>query len=65
MGALTFRCPSTGQAIEAGFEAETDTLSQLRLFRLRLACPSCGSAHDYKIQDALDVGALAGAARAA
>jgi hypothetical protein len=65
MGALTFRCPSTGQAIEAGFEADTDTLSQLRLFRLRLACPSCGSAHDYKIQDALVVDAPAVAACAA
>jgi len=28
-------------------------LSQLRLFRLRLACPICGGAHDYQIQDAV------------
>ena len=52
MGLLTFRCPRTGQAIDAGIEADTDTLSQLRLFRLRLACPTCGGAHDYKIQEA-------------
>jgi hypothetical protein len=65
MGALTFRCPRTGQAIAAGIEADTDTLSQIRLFRLRLACPTCGGAHDYKIQDAVIIDAPAVAACAA
>jgi hypothetical protein len=55
MGLLTFRCPHSGQAIDAGIEADTDTLSQLRLFRLRLACPICGAPHDYRIQDAVIV----------
>ena len=52
MGLLTFRCPETGQIIDAGIEADTDTLSQIRLFKLRLACPQCGVAHDYSVEDA-------------
>jgi hypothetical protein len=60
MGLLTFRCPSTGQAVDAGIEADTDTLSQIRLFKLRLVCPKCGGAHDYSIQEAYVVDAPAG-----
>jgi len=52
MGLLTFRCPRTGQAIDTGIEADTDTLSQIRLFKLRLACPDCGQAHDYNVHEA-------------
>jgi len=52
MGLLTFRCPRTGQAIDTGIEADTDTLSQIRLFKLRLACPDCGGAHDYRVHEA-------------
>ena len=52
MGLLTFRCPATGQTIDAGIEADTDTLSQIRLFKLRLACPQCGVAHDYSVAEA-------------
>jgi putative ABC transport system substrate-binding protein len=42
-----------------------ELLRQLLPQASRLACPSCGSAHDYKIKDALDVDAPAVAARAA
>jgi hypothetical protein len=52
MGALTFRCPVTGTAIDAGFETDPDTLSQLRLFTLRVACPACHGTHAFKVSDA-------------
>ena len=52
MGLLTFRCPATGTAIDAGIETDPDTRSQLRLFTLRLTCPACGDTHAFKVSEA-------------
>ena len=55
---LLFRCPATGRAIESDFRADAHTLSMIRLFSVRLPCPACGAAHEFKMAEALplDVG---------
>ena len=52
MAELTFRCPTSGTDIASGIETDPDTLSQIRLFRLRILCPACGQTHDFGIGEA-------------
>jgi hypothetical protein len=52
MGSLRFRCPATGAAIDAGFETDPDTLSQLRLFTLSVPCAGCGETHRFTVGEA-------------
>jgi len=52
MGSLIFRCPATGAAIDAGFETDPDTLSQLRLFTLSVPCTGCGETHRFTVGEA-------------
>jgi len=52
MGLLIFRCPTTGAAIDAGFETDPDTLSQLRLFTLSVPCAGCGETHRFTVGEA-------------
>jgi hypothetical protein len=52
MGSLIFRCPATGVAIDAGFETDPDTLSQLRLFTLSVSCAGCGQTHRFTVGEA-------------
>jgi len=47
-----FRCPATGAAIDAGFETDPDTLSQLRLFTLSVSCARCGDTHRFTVREA-------------
>jgi hypothetical protein len=47
-----FRCPATGAAIDAGFETDPDTLSQLRLFTLSVPCTGCGETHRFTVCEA-------------
>jgi|GraSoiStandDraft_9_1057307.scaffolds.fasta_scaffold828918_1 transcription elongation factor Elf1 len=53
MAELTFRCPTNGFEIESGIETDPDTRSQIRFFTLRLLCPACGQAHEFKIGEAM------------
>jgi hypothetical protein len=50
---LLFRCPVSGRAIASDFRADAHTVSMIRLFNVRLRCPACGGAHDFKIAEAL------------
>jgi hypothetical protein len=47
MAELIFRCPTSGDDVESGIETDSDTRSQIRLFRLRILCPACGQTHDF------------------
>jgi hypothetical protein len=49
MAELIFRCPTSGEDIASGIEIDPDTRSQIRLFRLRMLCPTCGQSHDFGI----------------
>jgi hypothetical protein len=57
---LLFRCPVTGRVIESDFRADAHTLSMIRLFSVRLPCPACGAAHDFKMAEALAFDAAEG-----
>jgi hypothetical protein len=52
MRSLTFRCPTTGIGIDAGFQGDPDTLSQLRLFTLSVVCAACGATHRFSVGEA-------------
>jgi hypothetical protein len=50
---LRFRCPISGCEIESDFAADRHTVSMIRLFSVRLRCPTCERLHDFKMVDAL------------
>jgi hypothetical protein len=50
MERLTFDCPRTGRAIDAGIQTDKATLVAVRSLRLKLDCPYCGATHDLPIQ---------------
>jgi hypothetical protein len=52
MDRLFFRCPTTGEKIDAGVETELGTLLKIRHETLRSRCPSCGQAHQWLVKDA-------------
>ena len=50
---LRFRCPISGCEIESDFAADRHTLSMIRLFSVRLRCPTCERPHEFKVVEAL------------
>jgi hypothetical protein len=47
-----FRCPKTGGDIPADFDADLQSLSLIRLFRVRVFCPRCQEVHELQVSDA-------------
>ncbi len=51
MERLRFVCPKTGLTIDVGIESELQTFLRIRGNRLRIACPHCGQAHEWRVGD--------------
>jgi transcription elongation factor Elf1 len=52
MERLYFTCPTTGETVDVGIEAELDTLLRIRMKRVRMRCPACGQHHEWQVRDA-------------
>jgi hypothetical protein len=52
MERLYFICPNTNRTVDAGIEAELDTLLRIRGSRIRQRCPLCGEYHEWRVRDA-------------
>ncbi len=52
MGQLMFRCPTTGQEFNSGFQISTKDISQVpSSFPIRLRCLCCPEMHEFKFID--------------
>ncbi len=51
MNPLLFRCPKTLQPIEAGIDVYVPALRNVQPVTIRLLCPFCGNAHEWKVAD--------------
>jgi hypothetical protein len=50
MHRLTFNCPRTGDAIDAGIETDNRTLAAVRTVRVPVYCPHCRTTHELPIE---------------
>ena len=50
MRSLTFTCPQTGRAIDAGVATDPRSLSSVQVVMMHLKCPYCGMTHQFAIQ---------------
>lgn len=50
MRSLTFTCPQTGRALDAGVTTDLRSLSSVQTVMMRLKCPYCGMAHGFPIK---------------
>ena len=51
MSALVFTCPKTGREIESGIEIDHASLSSIRMFSIRIRCPTCAELHEFRVAD--------------
>jgi len=47
---LKFTCPTTGRMIASGIETDSNTLSQIRSYTLKISCPHCAETHRFPIE---------------
>jgi hypothetical protein len=52
MGPIFTLCPTTGQEIPTGIEADKQTLARVPAFRSRILCQHCGEEHEWTQRDA-------------
>ncbi len=52
MGALMFRCPTTGLEFSTGIFANEDTFKKLPDTVTKAACPHCGRLHSWWTREA-------------
>jgi len=52
MHSLTFTCPRTGRAIDAGVNTDAHSLSSVQAAIIPLKCPNCGMTHQLPIKNA-------------
>jgi hypothetical protein len=50
MHSLTFTCPQTGRAIDAGVNTDPHSLSSVQATIIQLRCPHCGMTHQLPIK---------------
>jgi|GEM_PF-628821 len=50
MRSLTFTCPQTGRAIDAGVATDPRSLSSVQVVTMHLKCPYCGMTHQFPIK---------------
>ena len=50
MRSLTFTCPQTGRAIDAGVATDPRSLSSVQVVMMHLKCPYCGMTHQFPIK---------------
>jgi hypothetical protein len=50
MHTLTFTCPQTGRAIDAGINTDAYSLSSVQAVIIHVKCPFCGMKHQLPIK---------------
>jgi predicted RNA-binding Zn-ribbon protein involved in translation (DUF1610 family) len=50
MRSLTFTCPQTGRAIDAGVATDPRSLASVQAVTMRFQCPCCGMFHQFPIR---------------
>jgi hypothetical protein len=50
MRSLTFTCPQTGRAIDAGVASDPRSLSSVQAVTMHLKCPYCGMTHQFPVK---------------
>ena len=53
MNAVTFVCPKTLHAVDAGIEVDCAQLRYVQPVTLRLICPHCRQPHVWKLADGM------------
>jgi hypothetical protein len=48
---LLFRCPKTEREIDTGLDVDVGALRNVQPVTVRLLCPQCGNAHEWKLAD--------------
>jgi len=51
MASLRFPCPRTGRRVDIGIETDPNSLSLIKLFRVRGQCTACGEVHEWQVTD--------------
>jgi hypothetical protein len=52
MNPLLFQCPKTERRVTTGIEIDMAALRNVQPVTVRLLCPYCGNAHEWKLTDA-------------
>jgi hypothetical protein len=50
MRSLTFTCPQTGRAIDAGVATDPHSLASVQVVMMHLKCPYCGTTHQFPVK---------------
>jgi hypothetical protein len=50
MGSLTFTCPRTSRAVDAGVTTDLRSLSSVQEETICFSCPHCGMTHQFRIK---------------
>jgi hypothetical protein len=53
MNPLLFQCPKTERPVNTGIEINITILRNVQPVTVRLLCPFCDNAHEWKLNDAL------------
>jgi hypothetical protein len=53
MNALLFQCPTTERPVKTGLEIDMAALRKVQPVTVRLICPHCRNAHEWKLSEAL------------
>ena len=53
MNPLLFQCPKTERPVNTGIEINISILRNVQPVTVRLLCPFCDNAHEWKLTDAL------------
>jgi hypothetical protein len=53
MNPLLFQCPKTERQVKTGIEIDFVTLRNVQPVTVRLLCPYCFCAHEWKLSDGL------------
>jgi hypothetical protein len=53
MNPLLFQCPKTERSVNTGIEINIAILRNVQPVTVRLLCPFCDNAHEWKLNDAL------------
>ena len=53
MNALLFQCPNTERPVKTGLEIDMAALRNVQPVTVRMRCPYCHSAHEWKLTDGL------------
>ena len=51
MPSLRFACPRSGREIDSGIYVDSTSLSEIRMFSIRLRCSACADTHEFRIID--------------